>query len=115
MFDNMPKYFPKGTITFAYVDDDIKYFTEDYPAEMKDMFYQVICGDITSGKDFYEEVDGGCIIDYDGSIGNIYVNGYKSNLGLFHKGLCQGYFIVDGPTWLDICEEFDVEVEWCNK
>ena len=26
-----------------------------------------------------------------------------------------GDFIVDGPTWLDICDEFNVEVEWCNK
>ena len=115
MFNDMPKYFPKGTITFAYVDDEIKFFTEDYPAEMKEMFYQVICGDMMSGNDFYEDVDGGGIIDYDGCIGNIYVNGYKSNLGLVHRGLCQGYFIVDGETWLDICDEFDVEVEWCNK
>jgi len=115
VFDNMPKYFPKGTITFAYVGDDIKYFTEDYPAETKDMFYQVVCGDMMSGKDFYECVDGGCIIDYDGSLGDVYVNGYKSNLGLYHRGLCQGHFLVDGQTWLDICDEFDVEVEWCNK
>ena len=115
MFDNMPKYFPKGTITFAYVDDEIKFFTEDYPAAMKDMYAQVICGDMMSGNDFYECVDGGGIIDYDGSLGDVYVNGYKSNLGLFHRGLCQGHFIVDGPTWLDICDEFDVEVEWCNK
>ncbi len=115
MFNDMPKYFPKGTITFAYVGDEIKFFTEEYPVGAKDMFAQVICGDMMSGKDFYEDVDDGGIIDYDGSLGNVYVNGYKSNLGLFHRGLCQGHFIVDGPTWLDICEEFNVEVEWCNK
>ena len=115
MFDNMPKYFPKGTITFAYVNDEIKYFTEDYPAETKDMYAQVICGDMMSGNEFYECVDGGGIIDYDGLLGEVYINGYKSNLGLFHRDLCQGRFIVDGETWLDICDEFNVEVEWCNK
>ena len=31
MFDNMPKYFPKGTITFGYVGGEVKFFTEDYP------------------------------------------------------------------------------------
>ena len=108
-------YFPKGTITFGYIDDEIKFFIEDYPAEMKEMYAQFVCGDMMSGKDFYEVVDGGGIIDYDGMLGNVYVNGYQSNLGLFHGGLCQGRFIVDGPTWLDICDEFDVEVEWCNK
>jgi hypothetical protein len=109
------KYLPRGTFTFAYIDDQIKFFTEDYPEHVKEMYERRICGDMMSGKDFYEEVDCGGIIDYDGILGEVYVNGYKSNLGLFHRGLCQGYFIVDGPTWLDICDEFDVEVEWCNK
>lgn len=113
--EDMEKYFPKGAMIFAYIDDDIKFFTEDYPEEMKDMFYQVVCGDMMSGNEFYDHVNGGGIIDYDGCIGNIYVNGYKSNLGLCHRGLCQGNFIVDGPTWLYICEQFNVEVEWCNK
>lgn len=115
MFDDMPKYFPKGIMTFGYVNGEIKFFTVDYPTEMKDMYAQIICGDMMSGKDFYECVDGGGIIDYDGSLRDVYVNGYKSNLGLCHRGLCQGHFIVDGPTWLNICDEADVEVEWCNK
>lgn len=115
MFNNIPKYFPKGTITFAYIDDQIQFFTKEYPIGARDMFAQICCGYMMSGKDFYECVDGGGIIDYDGCLGEVYVNGYKSNLGLWHKGLCQGYFMVDGPTWLDICNEFDVEVEWCNK
>jgi hypothetical protein len=112
---DLDKYIPKGTITFGYINGEIKFFTAEYPKEYEEMYSEVICGDMMSGKDFYECVDGGGIIDYDGCIGNVYVNGYKSNLGLFHRGLCQGHFIVDGPTWLDICDEFDVEVEWCNK
>ena len=109
-------YLPKGTMTFGYVDGEVKFFTEDYPEGMEEMFECIICGDVMSGKEFYKCVDGGGIIDYDGTLGGVYVNGYKSNLGLMHKGVCQGHFIVDGQTWLDICEDFGcVEVEWCNK
>lgn len=109
------KYTPKGRITFIYFEDQIKFFTEDYEEEMLGFYEETICGDMMGGKEFYEDVDCGGIIDYDGMLGEVFVNGYKSNLGLCHKGLCQGHFIVDGSTWLDICDEFNVEVEWCNK
>ena len=109
------KYTPKGTMIFMCSGEGIKYSIEDYEPYMLDFYEQTICGDIMSGKEFYEYVDWGGIIDYDGILGEVFVNGYKSNLGLCHKGLCQGGFIVDGDTWLDICEEFNVEVEWCNK
>ena len=109
------RYTPKGRITFIYANGEIQYSTEDYPKEMLEFYEERICGDMMSGVEFYEDVDCGGIIDYDGILGDVFVNGYKSNLGLCHRGLCQGYFIVDGDTWLDICDEFDVEVEWCNK
>ena len=109
------RYTPNGRITFIYADGEIKYSTEDYALEMLDFYEERICGDMMSGKEFYEDVDCGGIIDYDGMLGEVFVNGYKSNLGLCHKGLFQGHFIVDGSTWLDICDEFNVEVEWCNK
>lgn len=109
------RYSPKGTMIFMCSDGEIKYFVENYNPEMLDFYERTICGDMMSGKDFYEDVDGGGIIDYDGILGEVFVDGYKSNLGLCHRGLCQGGFIVDGETWLDICEEFNVEVEWCNK
>ena len=108
-------YSPKGYIVFAYIDDEIKYFKQDYPKSMLDMHEVPIYGDLMSGKKFYDHVDDKCIMDDDGSLSEVFVDGYKSNLGLFHKGLSQGRFLVDGPTWLDICEEFDVKVEWCNK
>lgn len=99
----------KGYLNFAYVDGEAQYCTEDHPLEIN------ICGDMMSGKEFYEHVDSTYIIDYDGILGDVYVNGYKSNLGLSHKGLHQGDFMVDGETWLELCDEFDIEVEWCNK
>lgn len=112
---DIEKYSPKGAIKFIYADDEIQYVAWEYSEDMLDMYEVRICGDMMSGKEFYECVDDGCIIDYDGCLGNVFVNGLKSNLGLFHKGMSQGDFAVDGKTWLEICEEFNVEVEWCNK
>lgn len=89
-----------GTIAHWDIDREMHYFS----------IY-----DLMSGEEFYESVDDGCFIDYDGSIVNVFINGYDSNLGLYHKGICQGDFIVDGDTWLDICKKFKVKVNWANK
>ena len=111
----MKKYSPNGYITFVYESDGVHYIPKDYEEHMKDFYEVEICGQLMSGKDFYDCVNSGCIIDYDGSLGYVFVNGYRTNLGLVHKGLCQGGFIVDGPTWLDLCDTTNIEVEWCNK
>lgn len=29
--------------------------------------------------------------------------------------MSQSNFMVDGETWLKICKDFIVKVEWCNK
>ena len=108
-------YSPKGYIRFAYIGGEVRYYKQDYPKDMLDFYEVRIYGDMMSGKEFYENVNDTSIIDYDGSMSEVFIDGYRSNLGLHHKGLSQGYFLVDGPTWLDICEEFNVEVEWCNK
>ena len=108
-------YSPKGYMCFAYIDNDIKYFKEDYPKDMAEFYEVNTCGDFMSGKEFYEQVNDRCLINYDGSISYIFVDGYRSNLGLCHEGMRQGDFLVDGPTWLDICDVFEVEVVWCNK
>ena len=54
-------------------------------------------------------------IDYDGTMACVWADGYITNLGLCHAGLCQGKFLVDGDMWLDICRRYDVVVEWCNR
>ena len=107
---NEIKYKPKGEIIYCYRKGNIQYAT--FP---KDCCEITIIGDLISGKNFYDDVDNGCITDYDGLLGHIFINGYKSNLGLAHKGLMQGSFLVDGETWLNICKNNKVEVEWCNK
>jgi len=71
--------------------------------------------DIMSGIDFLESVLSGCITDYDGCIAQIFVDGYKSNLGLFTDNLIDGDFLVDEFTFRELCNEHDVKVNWANK
>lgn len=109
---NTPEYYSHGVAFVVYTEDGLKIGKRDHLGGMQ---RHIICGDIMSGKDFYEDVDCGGIIDYDGCIGEVYIDGYVSNLGLHHRGLLQGGFPVDGPTWLGLCKDHDIEVEWCNK
>lgn len=105
----------KGKLLFYYSENnEIVFITETYLEPERDCEL-IIVGDLMSGKDFYDEADRRCIINYDGTLGYVFVNGYESNLGLLHEGLCQGDFIIDGNTWLKLCDEFDIVVEWCNK
>lgn len=108
-------YYPKGIAAFVMTADGVKCFHQDYPDERLPLYEKRIYGDFMSGKDFYECVDCGGFIDYDGNLGYVFVNGYESNLGLHHEGLSQGGFRVDGSTWLEMCEDYDVEVVWYNK
>lgn len=71
--------------------------------------------DLMDGIEFYTHVNNGGFIDYDGTLANVFVDGYLSNLGLLLRGISQGKFKVDGETWLEICEEHEVKVNWANK
>lgn len=113
--DKIKQYNPKGYWKFVYKDSILQSFPRDYPSDLLEMYSTYICGTIMSGKEFYEYVDEGYFIDSDGSLSKVFVNGYLSNLGLYHKGMSQGRFLVDGPTWLHLCDKYDIEVEWCNK
>ena len=63
--------------------------------------------DLMDGIEFLEDVLDGSFMDYDGTLAEIFVDGYKSNLGLAAGGIEQGKFLV--------CEEYKVEVNWANK
>lgn len=71
--------------------------------------------DLIAGEDFLNNVDCGGFIDEDGCICQIIVDGYLSNLGLSHKGLCQGSFLVTKDVWEDLCNEHGIVVNWANK
>lgn len=107
---------PEGRFLLAYSEDDgLLCTTIPYSAEKKSIYKIRICGDLMTGKEFYEDVDCGGIINYDGILGKVFIDGFESNLGLTHRGLSQGGFMVDGGTWLTLCDDFDIMVEWCNK
>ena len=71
--------------------------------------------DYMSGENFLADVECGGFIDYDGSLGEVVVDGYLSNLGLNYKGIHQGKFKVSGKVWKKLCKEHNIMVNWANK
>ena len=106
---------PTGYIQFRYTTEGIKYITEEYDDIMIELSAREPIGDIMTGEEFFNDVDSGCLINYDGILSNVWLNGKLTNLGLAHKGMSQGKFMVDGKTWLEICNKCTVKVEWCNR
>lgn len=132
-------YKAKGDILFVHVSDEdscglgcitkdiedmIKEYTKHHPndkefekvvrEDIEDRYTYDDC-DLMSGIEFLESVLDGSITDYDGFIAQIFVDGYKSNLGLCTDNLIDGEFLVDEFTFRDICNEHEVEVNWANK
>lgn len=70
---------------------------------------------LMSGSAFLSLVDSTCIIDDDGLLSEVLVDGFISNLGLSHKHFSQGDFLVTYDVWKDICSNHDVVVNWANK
>ena len=71
--------------------------------------------DLFDGKEFLEDVRSKCIIDYDGSLGRIFINGYESNLGLASTDFCQGEFLVMEDVFEKFCEEYDIKVDFAGR
>lgn len=67
------------------------------------------------GKTFISYVDQSIITNNDGFMSQVFVDGYISNLGLLTPSFCQGEFLVDRKTWLKICNEHDIRVNWANN
>ena len=70
---------------------------------------------LMSGSAFLSLVDSTCIIDDDGLLSEVLVDGFISNLGLSHKHFSQGDFLVTYDVGKDICSNHDVVVNWANK
>ena len=72
--------------------------------------------DLMSGEEFLKMVQEGYLTNYDGSVATVFVDGYISNLGLYtDDGFMSGDFLVDEELWLQICDNYKVEVNWANK
>jgi hypothetical protein len=122
------KFQAKGKMIFRYTNSGIQtqLYDRDYYLKQHDnnsnyvdfiydTHFNRTTYDLMTGKGFYKDVDDTSLIDYDGSIADIFVDGYLSNLGLAHKGMCQGDFLVDGEVWLELCNEHTIKVNWANK
>lgn len=118
----------KGNIIFAYKDKEIQYVKRDRDYflkyfDNKEEFvnlkyhheFTMEVEDIMSGEEFLSHVKDKTIINYDGYIKYVFVDGFVSNLGLIYDNFIDGKFLVDENAWLEICNEFDVLVEWVNK
>ena len=109
---------PRGRIVFRYnkeCENNYEMDIIEYDEIVREMRDHSLIGDLMRGHAFLNAVEEGYLIDYDGSLGKVYICGYESNLGLSCNMLHQGDFQVDGDTWKQLCDEFDVMVEWCNK
>ena len=71
--------------------------------------------DLMPGNVFLEYVKNGCFIDYDGTIAQVFVDGYASNLGLKCRGINQGKFMLDDKNWERYCKFHEIWVNWANK
>lgn len=72
--------------------------------------------DLMRGLNFASNVECGGFIDCDGSIVNIYIDDYKTNLGIWDYGIHQGEFCVALSDFKELCKNFKkVEVDWENK
>lgn len=131
----MAQYNAKGCIEFSLGVDGIEYriYNRDYYLKREkgyfndDAFCEEVVEhmyrhnftkdiyDLIDGKEFLENVQEGYFIDYDGTIADVFVDGYISNLGLATNNLTKGKFLLSAEMWKEICDEFKVEVNWANK
>ena len=115
----MGRYRIKGYRIFAYVNGGLSY--SDYTKEEFNKIFvdnttsKVDTKELMSGTQFITDVNCNEIGNSDGYIENIYVDGYKTNLGVVSKHLIQGAFLVDFETFGKICLEHDVKVHWISK
>lgn len=119
---NMIFYLEDSQIVLQYFDDD---YTEDSATYLfknsvelqnyKDLAYRTTIRDIIEGEEFLSLVNSGDLTDYDGTISQIFVDGYSSNLGLYNSRICQGGFLVDEKIFKEICQKHQVLVNWANK
>lgn len=100
------------------VDDMLSQYSEILRDEMRPEIVKTFTYslyDLMSGKEFLDAVRSSCIIDDDGILSDIFVDGFATNLGLSEAGLSQGEFLVSGKVFEQICNEHEVLVNWANK
>lgn len=123
-------YQSKGFMSFQLDDDfDLAYqittindILSHYPEAMQDALKPGIIDtftrpvyDLMPGDEFLDAVRSTCIMDDDGELADIFVDGFRTNLGLNEDGFSQGRFLVSGKVFEQLCDEHEVLVNWANK
>lgn len=123
-------YQSKGFMTFKLDNDfELAYQTvtiddmlNHYPEEMRDALKPGIIEtlthpvyDLMPGSEFLDAVRSCCIMDDDGTLSDIFVDGFRTNLGLNEAGFSQGSFLVSDKIFEQLCDEHEVLVNWANK
>ena len=68
-------------------------------------------------QEFVHNIESGYIIEYDGTFGGTYINGYKSNLGVYtiNTENSFGYFPIQSYAYTKVLKKTDSYVLWYNK
>lgn len=112
----MEKYKAKGVINFVFNGCDVIMQERDFTIAEKDLGWDEFpIYDLMSGEEFLNDVDAGFFIDYDGTLAEVFVDGYFSNLGLQHRGIRQGGFLATKEFWENLMKTNKIEVNWANK
>lgn len=110
------KYKAKGVINFVFDGSNVIMEQRDFTTAEKDLGWDEFpIYDLMSGEEFLYYVDGGFLIDYDGSLSEVFVDGCMSNLGLWHMGIRQGRFLTTKEFWKNLMKTNKIEVNWANK
>lgn len=96
------------------IDDMVKTVSPVFQEAIADIFIHPAY-DLLSGKEFLDYVRNGCITDNDGILSGIYIDGFRTNLGLDEAGFSQGNFLVSDKVFEDLCNSHEVLVNWANK
>ena len=123
----MVKFRSKGIITFLLSDDlELAYikktaneivaqYHESIRQTIKDGMFTHEIYNLISGPDFLHEIRNHLIIDNDGSIADVFVDGFRSNLGICETGFQQGEFLVTGTAFETLCKNHEITINWANK
>lgn len=112
----MEKYKAKGVINFIFSGHGVIMERRYFTIAEEDLGYDEFpIYNLMSGEEFLHDVDNGLFIDYDGSLAEVFVDGYISNLGLRHMGIRQGQFLTTKEFWESLMGTNKIEVNWANK
>ena len=134
MSKDKEKYLAKGQMIFVQTADGLKEYiydrdyylneyrdklglnTETYVNYIYDSKFTFNVYSLMSGKKFLKMISSGYFTDDDGHIAELFVDGFKTNLGLFTDKLISGEgCLLDENAWKNMCNKYNVEVNWANK